>query len=246
MEAIGGFTADRAGRPGAPGLTSVSGNDGGGWLSEGVSGGGTSVGRLPNDRSHSGGAINVRPPHQTVFMEAIGGFTADRAGRSGPGGLASARGLATAGANALQSLPAAADAVDHALAALTSNAITPDDTALWGFGQATDFAGRVEQLSRHVDFLQVVAAGAVDRARAEALTTAASPLDPTAAAGDQGPGDDGSRNTVEFLQARLRIPAAGSVWPTPCCPGPGSAASSSRPATKNSPPRSAPPRWNTT
>ncbi|WP_314193211.1 DUF222 domain-containing protein [uncultured Arthrobacter sp.] len=140
-------------------------------------------------------------------MEAMGGFTADRA--LGAGGLASG-GLATAGANALQGVPAAADAVDHALAALTSDAITAEDTAWWGFGQAADFAGRVEQLSRHVEFLQVVAAGAVDRARTEALATAASPLVPAAAVsgGEPGPGDDGARNTAEFLQARLRIPAA--------------------------------------
>ncbi|MDQ0864183.1 HNH endonuclease [Arthrobacter globiformis] len=135
-------------------------------------------------------------------MEAIGGLTADRAGRPGPGGLA------TAGANALQVVSSTADVVDYALDLLTSSAITAGDTALWGFGQAADFAGRVEQLSRHVEFLQVVAAGAVDRARTEALTAAASPLDTSAAAGDPGPGDDGSRNTVEFLQGRLRVPAA--------------------------------------
>ncbi|MDQ1058791.1 hypothetical protein QFZ23_002692 [Arthrobacter globiformis] len=142
-------------------------------------------------------------------MEAIGGFTADRAGWPGAGGLATADGLATAGANALQSLPAAADVVDRSLDLLTSSAITAEDTALWGFGQAADFAGRVERLSRHVEFLQVVAAGAVDRARTGALTGATSPLDPTAAVsgGEPAPGDDGSRNTVEFLQARLRIPA---------------------------------------
>ncbi|MDQ0862564.1 DUF222 domain-containing protein [Arthrobacter globiformis] len=141
-------------------------------------------------------------------MEAIGGFTAGRALGPGAGGFATAGGLAAAGANALQSLPAAADVVDHCITVLSSNAITAGDTALWGFGQAADFAGRVEQLSRHVEFLQVVAACAVDRARTEALTGATSPLDPTAAvSGDPGPGDDGSRNTVEFLQARLRIPA---------------------------------------
>jgi len=204
MEAIGGFTADRALGPGARGLATASGNDGGAWVSEGASGGGTSVGRLPNDLLHSGGANNVRPPHQTGSMEAIGGFTADRA--LGPG----AGGVASAGANALQSLAAEADAVDHAVDLLSSNAITAEDTALWGFGQAADFAGRVEQLSRHVEFLQVVAAGAVERARTEAITTAASPLNPGAAASgaEPGPGDDGSRTTVEFLQTRLRIPAA--------------------------------------
>ncbi|GAB12924.1 hypothetical protein ARGLB_028_00490, partial [Arthrobacter globiformis NBRC 12137] len=94
----------------------------------------------------------------------MGGFAADRA--LGPG----AGGLASAGANALQVVSSEADVVDRSLADLASNAITTDDTALWGFGQAADFADRVEQLSRHVEFLQVVAAGAVDRARTAALT----------------------------------------------------------------------------
>src|SRR6478609_8751619 len=77
MEAVGGFTADRAGRPGAGGLASVSGNDG--------------VGRF-GDAVSARGAINVRPPLQTGSMEAVGGFTADRAGRSAAGGLASGSG----------------------------------------------------------------------------------------------------------------------------------------------------------
>ncbi|WP_251024510.1 hypothetical protein [Arthrobacter sp. ISL-65] len=64
-------------------------------------------------------------------MEAIGGFTADRAGRPGAGGLA------TVGANALQSLPVDGDArvrdgdvVDQALALLSADAITAGDAAL--------------------------------------------------------------------------------------------------------------------
>ena len=68
--------------------------------------------------------------------------------------------------------------VDEALALLSADAITAEDTALWGFGQAADFADRVEVLSRQVDRLQVLAAGAVDRARTAALTTTASPLVP--------------------------------------------------------------------
>ncbi|MFE4836458.1 DUF222 domain-containing protein [Arthrobacter sp. NPDC056691] len=141
-------------------------------------------------------------------MEAVGGFTAEgaarRAGWSGGGGLVSM------GANALQSLPAAADAVDQSLALLASDPISAEDTGLWGFRQSADFADRVEELSRKVEHLQVLAAGAVDRSRTEALTAAAAPLVPTAALGpDSGadPGADGSRNTVEFLRGRLRISA---------------------------------------
>ncbi|MDP9696029.1 UNVERIFIED_ORG: hypothetical protein J2X79_003607 [Arthrobacter globiformis] len=145
-------------------------------------------------------------------MEAIGGFTADRVLRTGAGGLASEP--VSVGANALQSVPAAVDAlvlegdvVDQALALLTPDAITAEDTALWGFGQAAGFADRVEQLSREVERLQVLAAGAVDRSRTAALSAAASPLVPVPVA-DPSPGDDGSRNSVEFLQGRLRISSA--------------------------------------
>ena len=133
-------------------------------------------------------------------MEAIGGFTADRAGRPGAGGPASP------GASVLER-----DVVDQALAVLNSDAITAEDAALWGFGQAADFADRLEELSRRVEHLQVLAAGAVDRSRTAALTAAASPLVPvavTAADAGPGPGDDGARNSVEFLQGRLRISSA--------------------------------------
>ncbi|HEY3574831.1 MAG TPA: DUF222 domain-containing protein [Arthrobacter sp.] len=151
-------------------------------------------------------------------MEAFGGFTADRAGRAGAGGLAS--GPVLVGANALQSVPAEADArvfavdvVDQALALLSPDAVTAEDAALWGFGQAADFADRLERLSRRVERLQVIAAGAVDRSRTAALTAAASPLVPVpvpgpAAVSEPSPGDDGSRNSVEFLRDRLRISSA--------------------------------------
>ncbi|WP_354260034.1 DUF222 domain-containing protein [Arthrobacter sp. OAP107] len=122
------------------------------------------------------------------------------------------------GANALHSVPAEADArvfegdvVDQALALLSSDAVTAEDAALWGFGHAADFADRLERLSRRVERLQVIAAGAVDRSRTAALTAAASPLVPVpdpAAVAEPSPGDDGSRNSVEFLRDRLRISSA--------------------------------------
>ncbi|MFF2316816.1 DUF222 domain-containing protein [Arthrobacter sp. NPDC058097] len=151
-------------------------------------------------------------------MEAIGGFTAHRA--FGPGVRGLAFEPAFVGADALRSVPAGAyvgvherDAVDQALALLEQDPISAEDAAVWGFGQAADFAGRVERLSRRVERLQVIAAGAVDRSRTAALTAAASPLVPdpepvTVAVSEPSPGDDGSRNSVEFLRDRLRISSA--------------------------------------
>ncbi|MCX6497838.1 MAG: hypothetical protein NTU93_03425 [Arthrobacter sp.] len=73
------------------------------------------------------------------------------------------------------------------------------DAALLGFGDAADFAGDVEEAARAVEYLQVVAAAAVDRSRKESANDVG--------AGDVGAvgvrsGDDGYRNTGEFLQAR--------------------------------------------
>ncbi|WP_156524741.1 HNH endonuclease, partial [Paenarthrobacter nicotinovorans] len=42
------------------------------------------------------------------------------------------------------------------------------DARLFGFGEAADFAGRVEDLSRQLEYVQVVAAQAVERTRSEA------------------------------------------------------------------------------
>ncbi|MGO4121434.1 DUF222 domain-containing protein [Arthrobacter sp. YAF16] len=68
------------------------------------------------------------------------------------------------------------------------------DAALLGFAEAAEFAGRVEEVSRALEYLQVVAAGAVDRTRKE------SP-DALPAAGD------GYRRTGDFLRDRLQITA---------------------------------------
>lgn len=44
----------------------------------------------------------------------------------------------------------------------------PADTRLFGFPEAADFAGRVEEIARTVEFLQILAAQAVERTRREA------------------------------------------------------------------------------
>ena len=70
--------------------------------------------------------------------------------------------------------PARRSGVDVALAALEAVGSTAvQDAALWDFRAAADFAGRVEELSRTMEYLQVVAAGAVDRTRKQSSAAAA-------------------------------------------------------------------------
>ncbi len=62
--------------------------------------------------------------------------------------------------------PAGQSGVDAALAVLRGAGSTAAaDAALRGFRAASDFAGTVEELARFVEYLQLVAADAVDRTR---------------------------------------------------------------------------------
>jgi len=64
--------------------------------------------------------------------------------------------------------------VDGALAALQAvGATAVEDAGSWGFRAASDFAGRVEEFSRTVEYLQLVAAAAVDRTRKQSANTSA-------------------------------------------------------------------------
>jgi hypothetical protein len=57
-------------------------------------------------------------------------------------------------------------ALDNTLSSLRNFADTAvDDVALFGSRQAADFARQVEELSRTIDYLQVIAAGLVERVR---------------------------------------------------------------------------------
>ncbi len=56
-----------------------------------------------------------------------------------------------------------------------STATAVDDTKLLGVAGASAFAGRVEELSRAVEYLQVVAAAAVDRSRRQANSSTHAP-----------------------------------------------------------------------
>ncbi|BCW63105.1 HNH endonuclease signature motif containing protein [Arthrobacter sp. StoSoilB22] len=97
--------------------------------------------------------------------------------------------------------------------------IAADEVRLLGFVEAADFAGRVEEISRNLEYLQVVAARAVERSRKQALqarpgASAAAPewrtgwtehVPDSKVTAPASVVDDGYRNTAEFLRARLRI-----------------------------------------
>lgn len=69
--------------------------------------------------------------------------------------------------------------------------------------EAADYAARVENLARTVEYLQLISALTVDRTRTQAITQAAARTTHPAV---PSPADDGCRNTAEFLRLRLRIP----------------------------------------
>jgi hypothetical protein len=69
--------------------------------------------------------------------------------------------------------PGVVAAVEDALAALQGAGSTAvADAAFWRFRTASGFAGRVEELSRAVEYFQLVAADAVDRSRRQAISEA--------------------------------------------------------------------------
>ncbi|MET4901937.1 HNH endonuclease, partial [Paenarthrobacter sp. CC6] len=109
-----------------------------------------------------------------------------------------------------------------------------EQAPLFDLAQAADLAGRIEDISRSIEYLQVVAAQAVERTRTEAqraVPAQQSGQSPASGAqewrtgwtgpageseggvgGDSVPAggggsvlDDGYRNAAEFLRARLRI-----------------------------------------
>ncbi len=120
-------------------------------------------------------------------MEAIGEFISDQALWVGPAvdsrspRLAAVTGAADAAATGVVSgtvtgigngtitgaeYGAAGDAVDSALAMLRSSVPAAcAEAARFGLLEAADFAGRVEDLSRTLEYLQLVGAAAVDRTR---------------------------------------------------------------------------------
>ncbi|KIA73797.1 hypothetical protein ANMWB30_10450 [Arthrobacter sp. MWB30] len=95
-------------------------------------------------------------------MGSIGDVLARRAGS--PGGMSFEGRAGAAGLAESLALGAAAVAAVRSLAA--------EETRLFDFTEAADFAGSVEEISRALEYLQVVAAQAVERTRTEAQRAA--------------------------------------------------------------------------
>lgn len=129
-----------------------------------------------------------------------------------------------------ESVAGLAGGIDQAAAAMDALRLgAVSEARLFGFADAANFAGKVEEISRTVEFLQILSAAAVERTRCEAqaaLQSSPAPAwrtgwtEPAATASDPevpvpAPAasltevadavDDGYRNAAEFLRARLRI-----------------------------------------
>ncbi|MFE4196461.1 HNH endonuclease, partial [Paenarthrobacter sp. NPDC056912] len=74
--------------------------------------------------------------------------------------------LPAAGTNSTAGVDALLDQATQALTSLRSSAAT--DAGVLGFSEAADFAGSIEDISRTVEYLQIIAAHAVERTRREA------------------------------------------------------------------------------
>ncbi len=96
-------------------------------------------------------------------MEANASFVPGRAGSPGPATVATIREASPVGSEGPD------EALRFALSQLRdSGATAVADVAFFGVAAASEFAGRVEEISRAVEYLQLVAASAVDRARKQA------------------------------------------------------------------------------
>ncbi|MGM9471604.1 DUF222 domain-containing protein [Pseudarthrobacter sp. YS3] len=176
-------------------------------------------------------------------MEAFGDQLAESGGNTAvltraappvvdpPDGVVSTLGCASGGASTDGMAPGARLAALLAAANAVA-AAAPARLAMASYAEAADFAGNVENISRTVEYLQILAAGTVDRTRSQAITTAATartnpgrgwitgwdngtetlnetdatwPAGPATPPVPASPADDGCANTAEFLRVRLRI-----------------------------------------
>lgn len=92
--------------------------------------------------------------------------------------------------------------------ASAATSVAADSLHAGSYVEAAYAAVAVEELARRVEYLQLLAAGAVERTRTKAISEA----DAASAAGRpngtaiNSPADDGCRDTSEFLRVSLRIP----------------------------------------
>ncbi|MFE4833204.1 DUF222 domain-containing protein [Arthrobacter sp. NPDC056691] len=154
MEALGEHGANVGAGTDVPGVSAAALLRGRGLRS--VPGAGTPA----KDTSDGGAAAGFRSDAPASDGGAAAGFAAD----SGSAGQASAEPASPA--RATPGLVASLALLDSATAA------APEELAAANFLQAADFAELTEELSRRVEYLQLQAAAAVDRTRAEAINAA--------------------------------------------------------------------------
>ncbi len=116
----------------------------------------TEPAELPDTAGPSASAGFLGPSGRLGAAEAPGSCLPSAAGLPDAAGLADASALA--------------EAIAVVKAAVAAG---PDFLAMAGYAEAADYASQVEDLSRSVEYLQVLGAGAVDRTRAQAITDAA-------------------------------------------------------------------------
>ncbi|MFE5839980.1 hypothetical protein ACFQ50_24355, partial [Arthrobacter sp. NPDC056493] len=115
------------------------------------------------------------PAKDTSDGGAAAGFRSDAPASDGgaPAGFAAGSGSAVQASAEPASPARATPDLQASLALLESaTAAAPEELAAANFLQAADFAELTEELSRRVEYLQLQAAAAVDRTRAEAITAA--------------------------------------------------------------------------
>lgn len=175
MEAIGEDAADHtAGRTVTPGVSAAALLRGrrlhsvpaSGPLMDRVASDGGAAANFGAFRGMSGApADGLRIAPQTADQDGHDGRAAAGFGDFGTVGVGTAGGdVMTTGAS---------DFLERCLVLLAAAVESaPGELALAGFRDAADFAGRAEEISRRVEHVQLLAAAAVDRTRAEAINAA--------------------------------------------------------------------------
>ena len=135
------------------------------------------VGGASSGRGFGGGARADRPERLgvscTPFTEAVG--LPDTAETTGlVEAAAPAAGVEAAEASGSGGYGAGAAVLLHAIAVVNAAAIAaPGALAKADYAEAAHYAGMAEELSRTVEYLQILGAGAVDHTRTQAITEAA-------------------------------------------------------------------------
>ncbi|MFE5835709.1 DUF222 domain-containing protein, partial [Arthrobacter sp. NPDC056493] len=169
MEALGGHGANVGAGTDVPGVSAAALLRGRGLRS--VPGAGTPA----KDTSDGGAAAGFRSDAPASDGGAAAGFRSDAPASDGgaPAGIAADSGSAGQASTEPASPARATPNLQASLALLDSaTSSAPEELAAANFLQAADFAELTEELSRRIEYLQLQAAAAVDRTRAEAINAA--------------------------------------------------------------------------